>query len=36
MTALGPGARARRLRYHQAVTPEWQNCVTCAAYAFYR
>lgn len=36
MTALGPEARAQRLRYHQAVTPEWQNCVTCAAYAFYR
>lgn len=35
MTALGPDAKAQRLRYHQAVTPEWQNCVTCAAYAFY-
>jgi AmmeMemoRadiSam system protein B len=35
MTALGPEARARRLRYHQAVTAELQNCVTSAAYAFY-
>ncbi|MFN3649990.1 MAG: AmmeMemoRadiSam system protein B [Armatimonadota bacterium] len=34
MTALGPQARAHRLRYHQAVTPELENCVTSAAYAF--
>lgn len=35
MTALGPAAKAERLRYHQAVTPEAENAVTCAAYAFY-
>lgn len=35
MTALGPAAKAERLRYHQAVTPEIDNAVTCAAYAFY-
>lgn len=35
MTAIGPSARAQRLRYHQAVTPELENCVTCAAAAFY-
>ncbi len=35
MTALGPEAEPHRLRYHQAVTPELENCVTCAAYAFY-
>src|SRR5205807_2699111 len=33
MTALGSGARAERLAYRQAATPEWQNCVTCAAFA---
>lgn len=36
MVALGPEAEPRRLRYHQAATPEIDNCVTCAAYAFYR
>lgn len=36
MTALGPDARAERLLYHQAVTREAENCVCCAAYAFYR
>ena len=36
MTALGPETEPRRLRYHQAVTPELENCVTCAAYAFYQ
>jgi hypothetical protein len=35
MTALSPSARPQRLRYHQAVTPEAENCVTCAAFAFY-
>jgi AmmeMemoRadiSam system protein B len=35
MTALSPDARPLRLRYHQAVTPEIENCVTCAAFAFY-
>ncbi len=34
MTALGSSIRAERLRYHQAVTPELENAVTCAAYAF--
>lgn len=34
MVALGPETHATRLRYHQAATPEWQNCVTCAAYIF--
>ena len=34
MVALVPEARPTRLRYHQAVTREWQNCVTCAAYVF--
>lgn len=32
-TAL-PDAEATLLAYHQAVTPEIQNCVTCAALAF--
>jgi AmmeMemoRadiSam system protein B len=35
MVALGPEAEAQRLRYHQAVTEEIENCVTSAAYAFY-
>jgi AmmeMemoRadiSam system protein B len=35
MVALSPEARPHRLRYHQAVTPEFENCVTCAAFAFY-
>jgi MEMO1 family protein len=35
MTALGPEAQAHRLHYHQAVTKEIENAVTCAAYAFY-
>jgi AmmeMemoRadiSam system protein B len=35
MTALGREACAERLAYHQAVTPEIDNAVTCAAYAFY-
>jgi AmmeMemoRadiSam system protein B len=35
MVALGPEAQPQRLRYHQAVLPELQNCVTSAAYAFY-
>jgi MEMO1 family protein len=35
MTALGPEARPHRLRYHQAVTAELDNCVTSTAYAFY-
>lgn len=35
MVALGPDARAHRLRYHQAVTQEIENCVTCAAYTFH-
>jgi AmmeMemoRadiSam system protein B len=34
MVALGPDARATRLCYHQAVTLEIDNCVTCAAYSF--
>lgn len=34
LTALEPEARAHRLCYHQAVTPEMQNGVTCAAFAF--
>ncbi len=36
MTALGQDVEAHRLGYHQAVTPEIENAVTCAAYAFYR
>jgi hypothetical protein len=35
MTALGADARPVRLGYHQAVTPEIDNAVTCAAYACY-
>jgi AmmeMemoRadiSam system protein B len=35
MTALSPSARPLRLGYHQALTPELENCVTCAAFAFY-
>jgi len=35
MTALGTEARPVRLGYHQAVTAEIDNAVTCAAYAFY-
>jgi AmmeMemoRadiSam system protein B len=35
MVALGPEAEAVRLRYHQAVTPEVHNAVSCAAYGFY-
>lgn len=34
MTALGPSVHAKRLRYHQAVTVEIENAVTCAAYTF--
>ena len=34
MTALGPESRVERLSYHQAVTMEIDNAVTCAAYAF--
>lgn len=33
MTAL-PEATPRRIVYHQAVTPEMENCVTCCAYHF--
>lgn len=36
LTALGPDVGAHRLAYHQAVIPEVDNAVTCAAYAFYR
>jgi AmmeMemoRadiSam system protein B len=36
MTALGPGAQAHRLRYHQAAVAELENCVTSAAFAFTR
>jgi MEMO1 family protein len=36
MTALGPEARPIRLGYHQAVTHEIDNAVTCAAYAFFQ
>jgi len=35
LTALGPTAAPQRLRYHQAITEESQNCVTCAAFAVY-
>jgi AmmeMemoRadiSam system protein B len=35
MTALGAEARPVRLDYHQAVTAEIDNAVTCASYAFY-
>jgi MEMO1 family protein len=35
LTALGPEAQPIRLGYHQAVTHEIDNAVTCAAYAFY-
>jgi MEMO1 family protein len=35
MTALGREVQVHRLDYHQAVTPEINNAVTCAAYAFY-
>ncbi|HTE20033.1 MAG TPA: AmmeMemoRadiSam system protein B, partial [Armatimonadota bacterium] len=35
MVALGPEAVPRRIRYHQAVTPEIENGVSCAAFAFY-
>jgi len=33
-TALKGRASARLLRYHQAITPEQENCVTCAALEF--
>lgn len=36
MTALGTEAKVQRLRYHQAVTPEIDNAVTCAAYMVER
>jgi AmmeMemoRadiSam system protein B len=35
LTALGSEARAVRLGYHQAVTREIDNAVSCTAYAFY-
>ena len=35
-TALHGRATARLRRYHQAVTHEIQNCVTCAALDFIR
>ncbi|MFQ5500928.1 MAG: AmmeMemoRadiSam system protein B [Phycisphaerae bacterium] len=34
--ALDGQARPRLLHYHQAVTPEAQNCVTCAAMEFVK
>jgi len=34
LTTALPDAEATLLAYHQAVTPEIQNCVTCAALAF--
>jgi AmmeMemoRadiSam system protein B len=35
LVALGPDAEPRKLRYHQAVTPEAENAVTCAAFAVH-
>ena len=34
LLAVAPQARPEQLRYHQAVTPQIENCVTCAAFAF--
>jgi AmmeMemoRadiSam system protein B len=36
LVALGGDAEPRKLRYHQAVTPDLENAVTCAAFALYR
>jgi AmmeMemoRadiSam system protein B len=36
LTALGQSAEPVTLGYHQAVTQELENCVTCAAAAFFR
>lgn len=35
LVALGPDAEPRKLRYHQAVTPEAENAVTCAAFTVH-
>jgi AmmeMemoRadiSam system protein B len=35
MVALGGEATPHALRYHQAVTLEMENAVTCASFAFY-
>jgi MEMO1 family protein len=35
LTALPREATPHRLGYHQSVTLEAENCVTCAAFAFY-
>jgi len=35
MVALGAEAAPQKLRYHQAVTEELENAVTCTSFAFY-
>jgi hypothetical protein len=35
LVALGADVEPRKLRYHQAVTEEMENAVTCAAFALY-
>lgn len=35
MVALGGEVTPHQLRYHQAVTPELENAVTCTSFAFY-
>jgi len=35
LVALGGAATPQKLRYHQAVTPELENAVTCTSFAFY-
>jgi len=35
MVALGGDAQTRKLRYHQAVTTEAENAVTCTAFTFH-
>ena len=35
LVALGADVEPRKLRYHQAVTSELENAVTCAAFAIY-
>lgn len=35
LVALSEDATPQKLRYHQAVTPELENAVTCTSFAFY-
>jgi AmmeMemoRadiSam system protein B len=35
LVALGEDVTPQKLRYHQAVTPELENAVTCTSFAFY-